>query len=129
MLEIKTDGEILRGLMAVLWTGHDHSTPNVVDQKRDYGAIYRAGAIARSAVWRQDVRVLAEAIKASYSVQQGEGMDPLAKDIPGALAWKYCGGGFGGYAMYLFGDQKARDQACERPGMRPVEPYQVSRSR
>ena len=40
-----------------------------------------------------------------------------------AMAWKYCGGGFGGYAVYLFADQADRDGACACPAFRPVEPY------
>ena len=43
--------------------------------------------------------------------------------VPGALGWKYCGGGFGGYAVYLFLDTAARDAAGARPGFRPIEPY------
>jgi hypothetical protein len=39
------------------------------------------------------------------------------------VAWKYCGGGFGGYAVYLFNAQADRDAACALPGFRPVEPY------
>ena len=50
-------------------------------------------------------------------------MEPLPDDLPGALAWKYCGGGFGGYAVYLFADAASRDAACTRPSFRPIEPY------
>ena len=60
-------------------------------------------------------------------------MDPLAGDPAAAgnavlaacrpVAWKYCGGGFGGYAVYLFNAQADRDAACALPGFRPVEPY------
>jgi hypothetical protein len=39
------------------------------------------------------------------------------------LAWKYCGGGFGGYAVYLFADQAQRDAACALPNFRAIEPY------
>ena len=40
-----------------------------------------------------------------------------------ALAWKYCGGGFGGYALYLCKDRTDRDLLCGHPGFRPVEPF------
>jgi hypothetical protein len=60
-------------------------------------------------------------------------MDPLAGDPAAAaiaglaacrpVAWKYCGGGFGGYAVYLFNARSDRDAACALPGFRPVEPY------
>ncbi|MDD2765150.1 MAG: adenylyltransferase/cytidyltransferase family protein [Opitutaceae bacterium] len=126
-LELKTDGAWLRGRMALLWTGRSHSTPGVVDQPRDYDAIARAGQTARDAVWRQDLAGLADAVRQSYAVQRAEAMAPLPADLPGALAWKYCGGGFGGYAVYLFADTASRDAACQHPGFRPIEPHIAGR--
>ncbi len=126
-LEFKTDGAFLRGRMAVFWTGKSHSTPGVANQARDYDAIERAGRTARDAVWRQDLDQLADAVRQSSAVQTGEGMAPLPQDLPGALASKYCGGGFGGYAVYLFSNGPARDEACNRPGFRLVEPYLARR--
>ena len=126
-LELKTDGAFLRGRLAVFWTGMSHSTPDVANQSRNYDAIARAGQTARDAVWRQDFAQLADAVRQSSAMQTDEGMAPLATDLPGALASKYCGGGFGGYAVYLFGEVAARDAACTRPGFRPVEPYIASR--
>ena len=122
-LELKSDGAGLRGCLALLWTGRSHSTPSLTERPRDFAAIARAGRTAREAVWRQDLAQLADAIRQSYAVQRTEGMDPLPDDLPGALAWKYCGGGFGGYAVYLFADTAARDVAGTRPGFRPIEPY------
>lgn len=122
-LEIKTGGSLLRGRLALYWSGQPHSTPEVADQPRDYDAIARAGQRARNAVWRQSVPMLADAVRQSFAVQTAEGMAPLPGDLSGALAWKYCGGGFGGYAVYLFADAAARDAACVRPGFRPIEPY------
>ena len=132
-LEVKTDGAMLRGRMALRWTGKPHHTPGVVDQGRDYDAIERAGKTARDAVWAGDLAGLAEAVRQSYAVQRAEAMEPLAGD-PAApadaglaacrpLAWKYCGGGFGGYAVYLFGSGADRDTACALPEFRPVEPF------
>jgi glycerol-3-phosphate cytidylyltransferase-like family protein len=132
-LEVKTSGEFLRGRMALYWTGGSHDTPGLVDGKRDYDAIARAGATARDAVWRNDLAGIVEAVRQSYAVQRGEGMEPLPgdpaakQDVPGALAWKYCGGGFGGYVIYLFNDAAQRDAACARAGFRPVEPYLMAR--
>lgn len=126
-LEVKTNGEMLRGRMAIYWTGGDHDTPAVVDGARDYDAIVRAGAVARDAVWRDDRAGLAAAVLQSYAVQRAEGMAALPEGIPGALAWKYCGGGFGGYAVYLFAEPAARDAACLRQGFRPVEPFVAAR--
>jgi cytidyltransferase-like protein len=134
-LEIKTDGALLRGRMALRWCGKEHSTPSLADGARDYNAILRAGQTARDAVWKNDLSGLALAIRQSYAVQRDEGMDPLPGDPAApdaavldlrALAWKYCGGGFGGYAMYLFADGAERDTACRLPAFRPVEPYMSS---
>ena len=122
-LELKSDGAGLRGRLALLWTGRSHSTPALTERPRDFAAIARAGRTARDAVWRQDLAQLADAVRQSYAVQRAEGMDPLPDDPAGALAWKYCGGGFGGYAVYFFADSAARDAACTRPGFRPIEPY------
>jgi glycerol-3-phosphate cytidylyltransferase-like family protein len=122
-LELKSDGALLRGRLALWWTGQSHSTPDLTERPRDFAAIVRAGQTARDAVWRQDLGQLANAVRQSYAVQLAEGMTPLPADPPGALAWKYCGGGFGGYAAYLFTDASARDAACTRPGFRPIEPY------
>ena len=71
VLEVKSDGEILRGRMALLWTGAPHDTPAMVDGARDYDAIARAGATARAAVWRNDFAGLADAVRQSYAVQIG----------------------------------------------------------
>lgn len=131
-LEIKTDGAMLRGRMAIYWSGGAHDTPANADKLRDYDLVARAGALAREAVWRSDYAGLAEAVRVSYAMQIGEGMAPLPGD-PAAgpadqggvvpLAWKYCGGGHGGYAVYLCADANDRDRLCAQPGYRPVEPY------
>ncbi len=122
-LEVKTDGAMLKGLMALRWTGNSHSTPGVVDQGRNYDAIEKAGATARDAVWNSDYVQLANAVSQSYQVQLSEAMRPLAGDIPGLLARKYCGGGFGGYAVYLFENTTARDEAVKQRGLMPIEPF------
>ena len=81
--------------------------------------------------------MLADAVRQSYgNVQRPEGMAALPGDpkvgaagsqiLPAGvkpLAWKYCGGGFGGYAVYFFADQAQRDAACARPNFRAIEPY------
>ena len=132
-LEIKTSGEFLRGRMALFWTGSAHDTPGIVNGKRDYDAIARAGATAREAVWQNDRAKLADAVRQSYAVQRAEGMAPLPGDpaaseqVEGASAWKYCGGGFGGYAVYLFAEPEQRDAACGRKGFRAVEPFVAAR--
>jgi cytidyltransferase-like protein len=121
-LELKRDGEILRGRMALLWTGQPHDTPLVTELKRDYDRIQRAGEIAREAVLHEDLGSLAEAIDGSYAVQLGEGMDALP-DVPDALCKKYCGGGWGGYAVYVFLTQPDRDHFVGRYEGVAIEPY------
>ncbi len=123
VLDIKTDGELVRGRMALYWSGRQHDTPGLADRKRDLDLVFEAGNVAREAVWKQDLGMLAEGVRISWKMQEGEGMDPLPSDVPGALAWKYSGGGFGGYAVYLFKDNASRDAACKRPGFRSIEPY------
>jgi cytidyltransferase-like protein len=122
-LEIKTDGALLCGKMALLWTGSSHSTPGVVDQGRNYEAIQAAGATARDAVWRTDYARLADAVRQSYRVQLAEAMRPLTDDIAGVMARKYCGGGFGGYAVYLFESDLVRNQAVSERGLMAIEPF------
>lgn len=120
-LAFKTDGALLRGRLALLWTGGGHDTPGNADRGRDYGLIERAGRVAAEAVLASDLAGLAEATRLSYQAQLGEGMAPLP-EIPGALAAKYCGGGWGGYALAIFPDAAARDRATGR-GMKAVEPF------
>ena len=127
VLEVKTSGGFLGGRLALYWTGIEHDTPGIVGGARDYDAIARAGALARDAVWHSDLGKLAEAVRLSYATQRAEGMDALPEDLVGVLGAKYCGGGFGGYAVYLFADQAARDAACVRPNFRPIEPYVAAR--
>jgi cytidyltransferase-like protein len=121
-LELKRDGQMLAGRMALLWTGAPHDTPGVANLDRDYDLIERAGRLAREGVVHEDLERLAEGVRTSYEMQLGEGMTPLP-DVPGALAKKYCGGGWGGYAVYLFQAQEARDQFVDQPGGVRIEPY------
>lgn len=127
-LEFKSDGACLRGRMALFWTGASHDTPSVVKNTRDLEAIARAGQAARDAAWASSLEGLAGAVRLSYAEQRIEGMDPLAEQVAGVkpLAMKYCGGGFGGYALYLCASQTDRDRLCTQPGFRAIEPYVLS---
>jgi len=122
-LEIKTDAAMLGGRMALLWTGKAHSTPAAADLTRNYDAIEQAGLVARNAVWAKDFAGLVRATALSYEVQLGEGMATLPADYPGILARKYCGGGFGGYALYLFDGATNRDAAVANQGVIAIEPF------
>jgi len=121
-LEFKRDGEMLRGKMALLWTGVHHDTPASANIWRDFDIIRLAGNIARAAVYDENIDGLAEAVRQTYKAQLNEGMDQLPKANK-ALAYKYCGGGWGGYALYLFSTQNDRDQWAICNDSIVVEPY------
>eukprot|EP00899_Mesostigma_viride_P007215 jgi/Mesvir1/16495/Mv10048-RA.1 len=136
-LLLKRDGEeMLKGKMALFWTpGGPHDTPRVADNRRDYDAIFHAGDLAAHAVAAGDYRRMCRAVQLSYEAQLGEGMDPIMSEddlscIQGLCAYKYCGGGWGGYAVFLFESEEDRSLhlAAEREkGKRAdwlvVEPY------
>ena len=121
-LALKTDGAMLVGRMGLLWTGGGHSTPDNVGKARDYDLIQRAGNLAARAVHAGDLPLLAEAVRLSYQIQLAEGMQPLP-EIAGALATKYCGGGWGGYALVLFADDSSRDAQVAAGAVRAIEPH------
>jgi len=122
-LSLKRDGQLLAGKMALLHTGTDHDTPGTVDLERDYDRIEAAGKLAAQAVNANDLQQLAEAVKISHQTQLDEGMQPLP-EAPSALAAKYCGGGYGGYALYLFAEQKDRDAfVANNEAALAIEPY------
>lgn len=122
-LSFKTDGQMLKGRMALLWSGEGHNTPSNVAHQRDYDLIARAGNLAAAAVHTSDLAQLAEAVKLSYTAQLGEGMKPLPA-VQDALALKYCGGGWGGYALALFANEVARANfVSHHTGAKAIEPY------
>jgi cytidyltransferase-like protein len=122
VLELKVNPEFLMGRMALLWTGQSHMTPSLVNRDRDYHAIAYAGLVALEAARARSLGKLVEAVSLSYDAQLGEGMAQLPAH--GEQAKKYCGGGWGGYALYLFGEPADRDQFVARiAGARPIEPY------
>jgi cytidyltransferase-like protein len=122
-LDFKRNGDILAGLMAIMWTGKPHDTPGLADHPRDFDKIAESGRIAREGVLAANLEILAKGIGVYHEAQLAEGMDPLP-EVPGAIARKYCGGGHGGYALYLFDTQTARDKTLTRDAaFRAVEPY------
>ncbi|MDH3718087.1 MAG: hypothetical protein OES79_08190, partial [Planctomycetota bacterium] len=122
VLEFKRNGRMLAGRMALWWTGSPHDTPALIDHRRDYDAIETAGRLARDAVIKEDFEMLAEAVSQSYAAQLDEGMQPLP-DQADALGYKYCGSGWGGYAVYLFKTSQQRDVFAKSPGALVAEPY------
>jgi mevalonate kinase len=109
--------------MALLWSGSTHVTYENTDVQRDYDLVEQAGRLAREAVLpgQQSIHKLAEAVGVSYQMQLQEGMEPLPQH--GELAKKYCGGGWGGYAVYLFDSQEQRDVFLQLEGSKSIEPY------
>ena len=68
--------------------------------------------------------LLCEAVRLSWEMQKKEGMPALPDH--GERAKKYCGGGFGGYAVYLFEDRVKRDGFADRvAGGWRIEPYRA----
>jgi hypothetical protein len=123
VLEFKRSGDFLASRMAILWTAGQHDTPGVVDYPRDYDRIAESGRIAREAVLAEDLTLLAKGIAVYHDTQLAEGMAPLP-ELRGALARKYCGGGYGGYAVYLFPDEATRAAAlADTRDLLAVEPF------
>jgi hypothetical protein len=126
-LDFKSTGSFLQGRMALLWTGKPHVTYEKTDLQRDYSLIEQAGSMARQAVLpgQESVDKLAAAVGVSYKMQLQEGMEELPDH--GELAKKYCGGGWGGYALYMFGSEEQRDAFVQGvqgvQGARSIEPY------
>lgn len=123
VLDIKMNPDWLTGHMAIWWTGKPHRTGDLVHLRRDYRNIKQASLVAREAVLYQSPSMLCSAISASYDVQIWEGMELLPKP-DAAVAWKYLGSGWGGYALYFFAKQPARDDfVAITPGAMAIEPF------
>jgi len=113
-LDYKSDPCWLNKKLFLLWTGDSHNTPDLVDKKRDYGLIKQASIMAKRAVLERNLDFLVSAIKLSYLAQRDEGMSKLVGF--GEIAKKYCGGGHGGYAVYLFNHVPPNDRfLCVQP--------------
>lgn len=123
VLDFKHNGDFLSGRMAIFWTGTSHDTPGIANLPRDFDRIAQSARIAREGVLHADIGELAEGMQLYHSSQIDEGMKPLP-DIAGSMARKYCGGGHGGYALYLFAEPASRGAAIAcTPELRAVEPF------
>lgn len=120
-LELKINPDWLNGKMALYWTGKSHKTFELTGKERDYEMIERAGKVARQAAIRKNVFELAEAINLSYEVQIKEGMERCPKF--NEIGKKYCGGGFGGYVLYLFETESDRNIFLQNKDTLKIEPY------
>lgn len=117
ILEYKTNPDFLNGKMALLWTGKPHICKDLVDIPRNYDLVQKAGSIAKSGAINRSLIQIANSVNVSYEMQLDEGMHSLP-DF-GENAKKYCGGGYGGYAVYLwiFDPRPVFDK------LMPIEPY------
>jgi cytidyltransferase-like protein len=122
VLEVKYNPDWLKGLMAIKWNGNPHKTYEFVDNKRDFEKIRQAANIAKAACSLKNIEMLMHAVRMSYDVQLEEGMDKIYYD-DNTCAVKYCGGGFGGYVLYLFNSHDARELFVETNGAIRIEPY------
>ncbi|NWK55152.1 adenylyltransferase/cytidyltransferase family protein [Verrucomicrobiaceae bacterium N1E253] len=123
LLDFKRNGNMLSGKMAILWTGCEHDTPGFADDARDYDKIVQSGQLAREGVLNEDIHQLAAGVYVYHEMQLEEGMKPLP-EIDASIAKKYCGGGHGGYALYLFESQEMCDLAVQgNEQLRAIEPY------
>lgn len=126
ILDVKRSGDMLAGRLALYWTGprdHSHAEQRSWQHARDLDGLAAASRIAREAVLQQDYEQLAVAVRQTYAAQLAEGMTPLPE--VDCQAMKYCGRGWGGYAVALFADQQKRDAqvAADPKRWRAVEPY------
>lgn len=121
VLEVKINPDFLFGKMALLWTDKTHNTPSNVDLKRDYDQIEKAGKIACGGIYGKNFNEICKAVKISYQVQLKEGMSKLPTF--NEKAKKYCGGGHGGYALYIFDDKAKRNRFLKKPNTLLIEPY------
>ncbi len=115
VLELKTNPDFLTGLY-LYWTGREHNTPSAVNNDRDYELIKRAGIIGYYGVLNRSLHLIQQSVSLSYKAQIKEGMKRLGSY--GEIAKKYCGGGWGGYALYIFDNSIEPSQ-----GMLKIEGY------
>ena len=124
-LVLKRNGDMLKGKMALHYTGSSHDTPSYVKINRDYNLLARASRLAYAGVQNNNLEQLCTGISMNYEVQLKEGMDALPA-IENVIATKYCGGGFGGYILSVFYNKIDRDKFInnyQHLGAIKIEPY------
>ncbi len=125
VLDFKNTGDFLKGKMA-LWDTHvPHDTQTLSQKTRDIERIKEISKIARIGVLNKDIHILSLATSLTYQEQLKEGM----KEIPflgtdGILGAKYCGSGHGGYILYIFETEEARQKIITTDAhFIAIEPY------
>jgi cytidyltransferase-like protein len=121
VLDLKINPDFLKGKMALFWTGKEHKTNKIVLIQRDYGKIAKISKIAKKAVLEGNINNLCDVVNATYKLQLNEGMAELPQN--NEKAKKYCGSGFGGYALYLFETETKRDKFLENKNTLKIEPF------
>ncbi|HUU85093.1 MAG TPA: adenylyltransferase/cytidyltransferase family protein [Phycisphaerae bacterium] len=121
VLECKCPGRWLAGLMAIRKTEGHHRTVELVNAPRNYNLIVAAGRLGLDAVRHQSLDELARTIQLTSRMHLDEGMLPLMTF--GEIASKYCGSGYGGYALYLFATRAERDAFVSSRNGIAIEPY------
>ena len=123
VLDFKNTGDFLKGKMAIYHTSMAHNTSSLMGVTRDYKRIVQSSLIAKEGVRENNPDILAAGVALYYDIQRDEGMTPLP-EIGNSQAKKYLGGCQGGYALYLFENEKERDEAVSsHPKMMAIEPY------
>ncbi len=123
VLHFKRNGDFLHGHMALHHTDIPHDTPANADNDRDYDMIEAAGKLAKEGVIEANLTKLGQAVSLSYEMQLKEGM-PALPEASGCIGRKYSGGGWGGYALYLFHSTEDRDAFVASANCNcPIEPY------
>lgn len=120
-LVMKKSPDMLCGKMALYYTGINRDNKDNIDRKRNYQKIEMAGKMCRNGVVFDDFRDLICGVNLSYSAQIDEGMKPLPEF--GELAKKYCGGGWGGYALYIYHRHFLRYISAINNNLILIEPY------
>jgi hypothetical protein len=121
ILEMKANPDFLNGKMALLWTGRGHFTPGIKNFRRDYKKIELAGKVSAEGVLKKDIKTICKGVRISYETQIDEGMEKLPEF--GELAKKYCGGGYGGYALYIFESDIKRKKFLKNKNTLAIEPH------
>ena len=120
-LVMKVYPATLEGRMALLWTiPRAERASEISTKKRPFDLIKRAGDMAAKAVDDGSPWKLIQAVRLSYEAQLAEGMESLDFD---AQAMKYCGAGWGGWALCMFENVKLRDQFVIEQKAMAIEPY------
>lgn len=126
VLDGKLNPDFLSGRMAVYWTGsRSGECSGFTDVERDYSQIRYISSMVASILKKDPMVALNYGVNESYKVQLKEGMDKLPEfSRYNPTSYKYCGGGFGGYALYLFKRKSDRDKfVSDIPDAMKIEPY------